>query len=261
MRYILVVSTVVLLGMAGFAGEDKSGPKAGDTCTEDLGGGVKMEFVWCPPGDFLMGSTSSEEGRVDGESQHKVTLTRGFWMGKYEVTQGQWQAVMGSNPSHFKGSADLPVEMVNWNDCQEFVKKLSQRTRNAYRLPTEAEWEYACRAGSTTAYCFGNDASGLGAYAWYEDNSGARTHGKGGKKANSWGLHDMHGNVNEWCQDWGGRYPTDAVKDPQGPSSGEYGDYRVQRGGSWATDSTSCRAASRKGDTPDARIGGLVQTA
>ncbi len=217
------------------------------TKTVDLGGGVSLELVWIPPGEFVMGSPSSEANRDDDETQHTVRITQGFWMGKYEVTQAQWQAVMGSNPSQFTGDGKLPVEQVSWDDCQEFVKKLSQRAGGTFRLPTEAEWEYACRAGSTTAYCFGDDVSRLSDYAWYDENSGNGTHPVGQKKPNAWGLYDMHGNVWEWCEDWLGDYPSGAVTDPTGPSSGSY---RVFRGGSWHHDPRRCRSAIRLRYTP-----------
>jgi formylglycine-generating enzyme required for sulfatase activity len=207
-----------------------------------------MEFVWCPPGEFMMGSPPNEERRFANESQHKVVLTQGFWLGKCEVTQDQWRAVMGSNPSHFEGSGSLPVDSVIWDDCQGFISKLNERTGNTFRLPTESEWEYACRAGSSTVYCFGNDASGLDAYAWhgYTDgtpgNSDDKTHEVGGKKPNAWGLCDVHGNVQELCQDWMGKYPADTVTDPKGVASGRG---RVARGGSYTDSQWTCRAACR----------------
>ena len=218
------------------------------TKTVELGGGVSLELVGIPPGEFVMGSPSSEAHRYDNEGpQHRVQITQGFWMGKYEVTQAQWQSVMGNNPRWFTGDGKLPVEQVSWDDCQEFVKKLSQRVGGTFRLPTEAEWEYACRAGSSTAYCFGDDESRLGDYAWYDENSGNETHPVGQKKPNAWGLYDMHGNVYEWCGDWFGDYPSGAVTDPTGPSSGSR---RVVRGGGWNGGPWICRSADRIRSSP-----------
>ena len=179
---------------------------------------------------------------------HQVTITRDFYLGKYQVTQAQWEAVMGANPCHFKG-ADRPVEQVSWEECQEFIKRLNATGKGAFRLPTEAEWEYASRAGSTGRYCFGDNEAQLGEYAWYT-NSGNETQPVGRKKANGWGLHDMHGNVWEWCQDWYGDYPTGAVTDPHGASSGSD---RVYRGGCWGCDASFTTSAVRCWYGPDYR--------
>ncbi len=204
-----------------------------------------IEFVWVPAGSFTMGSPANEQGHSPDEVQHNVTLSQGFWLGKYEVTQAQWQRVMGSNPSTFKGD-DLPVEMVSWDNIQQFMSKLNKSESGPYRLPTEAEWEYACRAGSTGAY--GNGDGPLNDYGWYSANSGSNTHAVGRKQPNAWGLYDMHGNVWEWCQDWYKEdYPPDAVTDPTGPSSGTN---RVLRGGSWNNNPASCRATNRIGTNP-----------
>jgi len=138
---------------------------------------------------------------------HRVQIEHPFYIGTTEVTQGQWQAVMGNNPSNFKGEDSLPVEQVSWEDCQSFLQKLSQKEGKEYRLPSEAEWEYACRAGSTTRYFYGDEESKLGEYAWYQDNSGNMTQPVGQKKPNAWGLYDIYGNVGEWCQDWYIAYP------------------------------------------------------
>jgi len=207
-----------------------------------LANGVTLEMVWIPPGTFTMGSPEREQGRDNDEKEHRVTLTKGFWMGRYEVTQEQWQAVMGSNPSEFKG-AKHPVEQISWDDCQTFVKKLNERLQTAdsrqqtFRLPTEAEWEYACRAGTTEPY-----AGDLDAMGWYDKISESKTHPVGRKQPNDWGLYDMHGNVWEWCQDRGGDYPEGPVTDPQGAPSGSF---RVFRGGSWDFIATGCRSANR----------------
>jgi formylglycine-generating enzyme required for sulfatase activity len=190
-----------------------------------------------------------EKGRDDHEVQHRVTLTKGFWLGVYPVTQAEWQAVMKNNPSHFKGD-NRPVEQVSWVDCQEFCAALSKREGKTYRLPTEAEWEYACRAGTTTAYCFGDDPAKLGEYAEFGGNSDNKTHPVGQKKANAWGLYDMHGNVWQWCQDWYGAYPQSDQVDPQGPAQGSY---RVFRGGCWSDAPRGCRSAYRDSVWPESR--------
>ena len=185
-----------------------------------------MEFVWVPAGEFRMGSTSSvaagDERRVT-----QVRISRGYWLGKYEVTQAEWQGVMGTNPSEFSGCGQCPVEQVSWNDAQEFIGRLNGRSGgNRYRLPTEAEWEYAARAGTT-----GDHYGNLDAIAWHGNNSGRRTHPVGQKAPNAWGFHDMLGNVFEWVEDWYGDYPGGAVTDPQGPAAGSD---RVGRGGGWS---------------------------
>jgi sulfatase modifying factor 1 len=205
-----------------------------------------------------------EPGRWDRETLYRVTITRGFYMQKTEVTQGQWRAVMGENPSHFKECGDdCPVENVSWDDAQKFIKRLNEIEKtNTYRLPTEAEWEYACRAGTNTLFSFGPCLSTS------EANYDGRTPLKGcsqgeyrGKTipvaslaANGWGLFDMHGNVWEWCQDWYGSYPTGDVVDPQSP---EGGSGRVLRGGSWGNDAGYCRSAYRGNDHPGDRYGNL----
>lgn len=207
--------------------------------TVDLGKGVKMDLVMVPAGSFTMGSS---DGLDDEKPAHKVTISKPFYLGKYEVTQAQWQAVMGSTPSQFKG-AGLPVESVSWNDCQEFLEKLQAKSPVLkFSLPTEAQWEYACRAGGRGKFTFGDKEDGLGDYAWYDKNADRKTHDAGGKKPNKWGLYDMHGNVWEWCADWHGAYATGAQKDPTGPSSGVG---RVLRGGSWITRQAHCRSAVR----------------
>jgi len=209
-----------------------------------------MEFVYIPPGTFMMGSPSNEKDRDKDERQHRVRLTRGFYMQTTEVTQRQWKAVMGSNPSRFKGD-DLPVERVSWNDAQKFIRNLNRREGgDKYRLPTEAEWEYACRAGTTTRFYFGDSESRLGEYAWYRNNSGGRTHQVAEKKPNAWGLYDMHGNVWEWCRDWYGDYPSGSVTDPKGPSGGSD---RVIRGGSWNNKPRHVRSAYRGRNVPGSR--------
>ena len=202
-----------------------------------------MKFVWIAPDTFMMGSPSSESGRDTDEDQHQVTFTKGFEMQTTEVTQAQWEAVMGNNPSYFKG-ANRPVEQVSWNDAQEFIKKLNgQNDGYTYRLPTEAEWEYAARAGAQTRYSFGDSDSLLSEYAWYRVTSVSGTHAVATKKPNAWGLHDMHGSVLEWTQDyWTTSLGSSSVTDPKGPSSG---DCRVFRGGSWFFGASGLRSANR----------------
>ncbi len=223
----------------------------------DLGGGVTMDFVLIRPGSFMMGSDSvSSSGIFDEKPVHKVTLTKPFYLGKFEVTQDQWQAVMGSNPSQIKGPK-LPVENLSWNDCQSFLTKLQEKLPGQkFALPTEAQWEYACRAGSTTKFSYGDDESNLGEHAWfYGGQTSSTTHPVGGKKPNAWGLHDMHGNVWEWCADWYANYPVGDATDPQGVSSGTH---HVYRGGAWFNPPDFLRSSARSyGPTLDFRYGGL----
>jgi formylglycine-generating enzyme required for sulfatase activity len=216
---------------------------------------LNLEMAYIRPGTFTMGSPNSEEGHSEDENlQTRVTLKRGYWLGKTEVTQGQWEALMGSNPSHFKG-ADRPVEQVSWTDAMEFCRKLSERERAGgrlpegyeYTLPTEAQWEYACRAGTTGLYA---GSGNLDAMGWYTGNSGNQTHPVAQKQANAWGLYDMHGNVWEWCRDWYSHYPGGSVRDPTGPSSGSV---RVDRGGGWSSVPRRCRSAFRLGNVPGVR--------
>jgi len=211
-----------------------------------------FEWVNISPGAFWMGSYDNE-GLDREHPRHNVTITKGFQMLKFEVTQTQWNEVMGSNPSIHSGDNN-PVETVSWNDCQSFISRLNRLDLgHIYRLPTEAEWEYTCRAGSNTLYCYGNGSGQLEDYAWYEDNSNERTHRVGQKKPNAWGLYDMHGNVWEWCQDWYDKdyYEISPNKDPQGTNSGSS---RVLRGGSWLNDAEICRSASRHGKFPIFKI-------
>ena len=231
------------------AQEKKDPPK---TFTNSIG----MKFVWIPSGNFLMGSPKEEKERNTDEFQHKVTLTKGFYMGVHLVTQEQWQAVMGTNPSKYKGEKNLPVDSVSWDDSQEFIKKLRDKDKKAYRLPTEAEWEYSCRAGTKTPFHFGETISTDQA-----NYDGRLTYGNGKKgvnrekttpvdnfPANAFGLHDMHGNVMQWCQDWyRAGYPEKDVVDPQGPEKGEL---RVLRGGSWLVAPRRCRSAFRSWAEP-----------
>ncbi|HID19474.1 MAG TPA: formylglycine-generating enzyme family protein [Methanophagales archaeon] len=211
-----------------------------------------MKFTLITAGEFNMGSEESNEEKP----VHKVKINNPFYLGTYHVTQREWKAVMDDNPSNFKGD-DLPVELVSWDKVQEFIKKLNEKEGTAkYRLPSEAEWEYACRAGTTTRYSFGDSESELDGYAWYDKNSGNKTHPVGQKKPNPWGFYDMHGNVWEWVQDkWHDSYdgaPTDG-------SAKEVGDgaYRVFRGGSWDYSAGGCRSAFHNYNDPRFRYGSL----
>ncbi len=216
-----------------------------------------LEMVYIRPGTFTMGSPVSEQGRRNDEIQHSAILTKGFWLGKTVVTQGQWKALMGGNRSLFKNAGrDAPVENVSWTDAMEFCRKLTERERQAgrmtegyeYTLPTEAQWEYACRAGTTGPFAGSGNLDSMG---WYSSNSGTTTHPVAQKQANAWGLYDMHGNVWEWCRDWYGNYPGRSVTDPIGPSSGSL---RVYRGGGWASIAQRCRSAYRYGGGPGLRL-------
>ena len=207
-----------------------------------------MEFVWVPAGEFRMGSTSVEAD--DNERPlTQVRISRGVWLGKYEVTQGQWEKVMGSNPSHFdECGSDCPAEQVSWDAVQEFIGRLNaQAGGTRYRLPTEAEWEYAARAGTSGD----RYSTNLDAIAWYDDNSRFRAHPVGQKAPNAWGLHDMLGNVWEWVEDRYGEYPGGSVTDPPGPASGSD---RVIRGGSTSNVTNICRASFRFAHSPGRRF-------
>jgi len=246
---LLGYSVGVLLGRAGGPkifhrgckpGEIQQPESVGNVMTNSIG----MKFVMIPPAEFLMGSPPDESGRSPDEGPvHRARISRGFWMGQCEVTQAQYEAVMGKNPSKFKGQ-NWPVERVSWEDATEFCEKLGQKEGRRYRLPTEAEWEYACRAGTTTRFSYGDNDSSVGEYAWYDSNSRGKTHPVGQKKPNVFGLYDMHGNVSEWCSDWYGQdyYSISVLADPQGPLSGKC---RVLRGGSWESNPSVCRSAAR----------------
>jgi len=216
-----------------------------ETLWLDVGDGVTMELVLIPAGEFMMGA--NDAGTFE-KPAHRVRITRPFYMGKYEVTQQQYEAVMGKNLSRCKGARN-PVETVSWNDASEFCRRLSARTGQEVRLPAEAEWEYACRAGSRTRFCFGDSDSQLGEYAWYGGNSGRKTHPVGQKRPNPWGLYDMHGNVWEWCLDWydSDYYEDSPPADPRGPSDGTS---RVLRGGAWGNSPRGCHSAHRFASTP-----------
>jgi len=232
----LLTGLLLLVGLALTMGTLAAQPTPEKTFTNGIG----MEFVLIPAGTFKMGSDS---GDPDERPVHQVTISKPFSIGKYEVTQGQWQAVMGNNPSLFPGDPNRPVEQVSWDDAQAFISKLNTMEGvKLYRLPTEAEWEYAARAGSTTIYYFGNDPKPLGDHAWYRANSERRSHPVGQKRPNAWGLYDMLGNVWEWVQGWEGKYPSGPVTDPKGPESGTH---RMRRGCGWNNEANVCRVANR----------------
>ena len=219
-----------------------------DKITNDLG----MVFQYISPGSFLMGSGSAEPNRHANEIAHKVTLSNGFYLQNTEVTQGQWKKVMGDNPSEFKECGeDCPVEKVSWNEVRDFIQKLNKkRNSGSYRLPTEAEWEYACKAGKDGPFSFGNCLKTDQANFNGKRPMPGCAEGKYRKTTvpvasfppNEWGLYDMHGNVAEWCQDFYGKYPSQAVTDPKGPNKG--GDY-INRGGGWSSQGSNCRCSSR----------------
>jgi len=248
-------------------------PKPGTVKTIDIGNGVKMDFVWCPSGSFMMGSTEAEQKKaikdlpadlksetmkstidaINNEGpKHKVIFAKGFWMAKTEVTQAQWKQVMGTNPSKFiESGINAPVETVSWNDCQAFIAKLNNicasQITGKFSLPTEAQWEYACRAGTNKAYYFGSDASRLGDYAWFAGNSSMKSQGVAQKKPNAWGLYDMHGNVWEWCANFYEKYPINNVTDPAEPAAGSG---LVGRGGGWDDFAVDLRSAYRSFGRP-----------
>jgi formylglycine-generating enzyme required for sulfatase activity len=211
--------------------------------TRDL---LRADFRLIPAGSFLMGSSAGEEGRNHNERQHAVEITQPFLLKTTPVTQAQWLALMGDNPAAFQGDDRRPIEQVSWEDAARFCAALSAQTGGMYTLPTEAQWEYACRAGTTTAR-YGD----LDAIAWYSKNANGSTQPAAQEQPNAWGLSDMLGNVWEWCLDWYGKYPGEPQRDPKRTPSG---DYRVVRGGAWSTDARFCRAAQRFFHAPTNRF-------
>jgi formylglycine-generating enzyme required for sulfatase activity len=262
---ILTLVTGILVVGAAWSLSDPDDHSPGE---EAIFGG--MTFVWIPAGTFMMGSSESQQDRISNKGhlnrrsheapKHRVTLTHGFWMGKYEVTQAQWMDVMGTNPSCFVGDMNRPVEQVSWNDIAQtdgFLDRLNQANPGTtFRLPTEAEWEYACRAGTATRFYWGDDPGyqAIGDYAWFNGNSGNTTHPVGQKMPNAWGLFDMSGNVWEWCQDWYGLYSGSASHDPWKSS---VSDSRIPRGGCWVNHGRYCRSTERYGDHPGNRNYGI----
>lgn len=223
----------------------------GETLTLAVGDDVSFSFCWIPSGSFLMGSPSTEEGHEEIESpQHRIVIARGFRMSSTPVTRNQWAAVIGLLPST-PVDATHPVTEVSWDDAQRFLARLSEvHAPGSFRLPTEAEWEYACRAGSSGRYAGGDSEADLDRMGWYAASSGGATHPVGRKTPNLWGLHDMHGNVFEWCQDWDDLYALDEQTDPSGPSSG---DKRILRGGCFKCPPPYCRSANRYSAPQDRR--------
>ena len=227
---------------------------SGSVITIPVKEGINIEMVKVEAGSFNMGATSEMENPYEDEKPvHRVTLTNNYYVGKYEVTQALWQAVMGSNPSSFKGY-DLPVEKVSWNDCQDFISKLNAMTGKRFRLPTEAEWEYAARGGKKSRGYQYSGSNTLGDVAWYSDNSGKKTHAVGTKQPNELGIYDMTGNVWEWCQDWYGSYSSSPQTNPTGAVRGSC---RVGRGGSWGNSARYCRSSYRGYITPGDRFNRL----
>jgi formylglycine-generating enzyme required for sulfatase activity len=242
---------------------------------QSLTNSIGINLVLIPKGKFLMGSPPKEKGSDEDERRHEVTINRNFYLGMHEVTQGQYKQIMGENPSSFQGdrvakrhpetnrvvkevdSANHPVEQVSWENAVEFCQRLSalpeeKKAGRVYRLPTEAEWEYACRTGSKAAYSFGRDEKSLIKFGWYRQNAKGKTHAVGLKKANAWGLYDMHGNVSEWCSDWFGEYPKGTAA-----HGSEDGSNRVLRGGGWCNDAVDCRSARRNWGDPSVRNNSL----
>jgi formylglycine-generating enzyme required for sulfatase activity len=216
---------------------------------------LKAKFILIPSGTFMMGSPANEDGRGNDETEHQVTISKPFYMQTTPLTQSQWGIVMVDNPSNFTKwfttQHHYPVEQVSWNDVQKFIWELNQlEGTDRYRLPTEAQWEYAARAGTTTRFYTGNSEEGLSRVGWCSSNAGGGTSQVAQKAPNAWGLYDMHGNVYEWVQDWKGDYPNSSVTDPEGPPSGRV---RVNRGGSWYSNAGFCRSAKRSSNDPDER--------
>jgi formylglycine-generating enzyme required for sulfatase activity len=238
-----VVGGIALLGILIIAlGGKKTTPVADIV---KVAAGIEKAMILIPAGKFKMGSPASEKGRSGDETQYEVTITKPFYMGKFEVTQEQWEAVMGSNPSSRTKGAKLPVTDVSWDDCQEFIKKLNSKTDGGYRLPTEAEWEYACRAGTTTPYSYGDSLTKSDA-----NINGDRIKAAGSYLPNAFGLYDMHGNVWEWCNDWHGALHDGEATHPKGPATGER---RVLRGGSFYSNVSIAHSSFRNYLTPSHR--------
>ena len=235
---------------SGYSSGSSSMASGSNTISISVKDGISIDMVKVEAGTFMMGATPEmEKPNSDEKPVHQVTLINDYYMGKYEVTQALWEAVMGSNPSYFKGD-NLPVEKVSWNDCQEFISKLNSLTGRKFRLPTEAEWEYAARGGKKSRGYQYSGSRKISDVAWYEGNSRSKTHPVGRKQANELGIYDMSGNVWEWCSDWYGSYSSSSQTNPMGSDSGAK---RVRRGGSWCHIARICRSSYRSGDAPDCR--------
>jgi sulfatase modifying factor 1 len=260
---VALITAICFATASASAVEPFSGAmKAGE---ERAYGALKMKFCWCPRGKFTMGSPADEAGHQRNEDQVDVTFTEGYWLGKHEVTQGQWKAVMSTTPwkgeRFVKEDSDCPAVYVDWDDAMSFCQKLTEKERSSgrlhrgweYSLPTEAQWEYACRAGTQTPYSFGDDADERGRYAWFSDNAyviGEKyAHEVGKKLPNAWGLYDMHGNVWEWCRDW----YTQKLPGGTNPEVTSRGSLRVRRGGCWRLSAGYCRSACRFRNSPSYR--------
>ena len=235
---------------SGYSSGSSSMASGSNTISIPVKNGISIDMVKVEAGTFMMGATSEMKDPYDDEKPvHQVTLTNDYYMGKYEVPQALWEAVMGSNPSKYKGD-NLPVEKVSWNDCQEFISKLNSMTGRKFRLPTEAEWEYAARGGKRSRGYQYSGNSNISDVAWYDGNSGSKTHPVGTKQANELGIYDMSGNVYEWCLDWYGSYSSSSQTNSTGADSGSF---RVFRGGGWNSDAGCCRSSFRCYVTPDSR--------
>jgi formylglycine-generating enzyme required for sulfatase activity len=249
-HFLIMISIFVLISVIIFILIFNSRNK---TKIIDMGKDIRMEFVLIKSGSFMMGS-DEDIGDEDETPEHQVTITKDFYMGKYEVTQEQWEIIMGNNPSYFKGKKN-PVDTVSWNDCQIFLKKLEKKTGCKLSLPTEAQWEYSCRAGTKTKWNYGNFDKSSSNYGWIIFNSDEKTHPAGTKKPNQWGIFDMYGNVGEWCLDWyKNPYSQETLIDPVCSSSGES---RIIRGGAWGDYPNSARSASRNCNGPDGKHNGI----
>ena len=239
---------------SGYSSGSSSMASGSNTISISVKDGISIEMVKVEAGTFMMGATPEmEKPNSDEKPLHQVTLINDYYMGKYEVTQALWEAVMGSNPSKYKGD-NLPVEKVSWNDCQEFISKLNSLTGRKFRLPTEAEWEYAARGGKRSRGYQYSGNSNISDVAWYDGNSGSKPHPVGTKQANELGIYDMSGNVYEWCSDWYGSYSSSSQTNPTGADSGSS---RVYRSGSWSCSAWGCRLSFRSSFTPDYRRIGL----
>lgn len=235
------VLTLITLACIVFGAGTNAEPHA--EASQSITNSVGMRFAVIPSGSFTMGSPDSENGRISNETQRTMTFAKPFYIGATEVTQKQWREVMGTDPSFFKGD-DLPVEHITWHKAIEFCRRLSRREKNRYRLPTEAEWEYACRGGTTTAYHTGDGEEALADAGWFLKNGSNHTHPVGLKKPNAWGLYDMHGNVSEWCADRAEEEP-DTYNTKSDLLNVEIAALRDYRGGSWGLNASDCRSASR----------------